>query len=262
MTWWHTWYPTSNAFAIGPIVVSWYGAILIIAIIAGFLGTRYIFKKKQIPLDHLYGLLFWLLVAGIVGGRIGNIIAEWQVYAADPSHVLRIWDGGISFHGVLIAAMLTVYWYCRHYRLSFWLVADSIAVAAPLMQAIGRWGNYFNQELYGTPSDVPWAIPIAPVNRPATMIDYVYYHPLFVYESLLMLGTFLILWILWRRETLRDGHYVLLYIILFSVIRFGLDFLRINPPEIGPLSIAQWLSVVFVGGALLLWHRRLAVKDA
>lgn len=260
MVWWRTWYPSADALTIGSVHITWYGIILLSAVAVGAWVVRHIFQKKQIPLDHLYGLLFWVLISSIIGGRLAHIIAEWKAYQAVPAQMAWLWEGGMSFHGVLIAAVIAVHWYCRHYRLSFWSVADSIAIAAPVMQAIGRWGNYFNQELFGPPTGHAWGIPIAPANRPVEFITNEHFHPLFLYESLFMIALFAVLWVLYRRSVLRDGEYVLLYVFIFSVIRFFLDFLRINPPELGQFSIAQWVSMLLIIGSGYLWFRRRVSK--
>ena len=247
-------YPEAILFSIGAVTVYWYGVILAVAIIVGLFIAHKNFEKKQVSTDHLYNLLFLLIIFGLIGGRIGHIIGEWGYYAASPSSIIKIWEGGLAIHGVLSAGLLVVYFYTRIKKLSFWLVVDSMIIALPLMQSIGRWGNYFNQELFGKPTEVAWGIPIALANRPFEYAGYEFFHPLFFYESILMLLVFAIIYYLFRQDQFHFGHYTLLYFILFGVIRFSLDFLRIDMFQIGPLLLTQWISIVIIALAIYIWR--------
>ncbi|MFZ6036428.1 MAG: prolipoprotein diacylglyceryl transferase [Patescibacteria group bacterium] len=257
MDWWHTFSPSAVAFQLGFFTLSWYGIIIAGAVLAALAVARFWFVRRGVSLDYMYGLLFWLLVFGVIGGRIGHIIGEWSYYSSNPGAIPALWRGGIAIQGVLIADILTLWWYTRRHRLAFWGIADILAVAAPLAQAIGRWGNYFNQELYGGPTDVAWAIPIEPAYRLSGYAAATHFHPLFLYESLLMLELFIVMYVLYCKQALRPGEYTLLYFMLFPVVRFSLDFLRIDMLAVGPLLLSQWISIAFIIGAIgLWWYRR------
>ncbi|MBI5037705.1 MAG: prolipoprotein diacylglyceryl transferase [Candidatus Kerfeldbacteria bacterium] len=257
MGWLHTWHPSPIAFSTSSLSVSWYGLVLVAGVVVGLLLVRRLWRRAGIALDHLYGIVTWLIIGGLIGGRIGHVIGEWDYYSGHLSELFSIWHGGLAIQGILIVGLIILWVYTRRQRLSFWQVTDLFVVVVPLVQAIGRWGNYFNQELFGKPASVPWAIPIDAAHRPVEYASVVYFHPLFLYESLLMLELFIVLFVLYRKQALRTGEYTLLYFMLFPVVRFSLDFLRIDMLAVGPLLLSQWISIAFIIGAgWLWWHIR------
>ncbi len=252
----HAYNPSAIAVSIGSLDIRWYGIIIATAVLTGFLITFQIVKKKQVSTEHVYNLLFLIAIFGIIGGRIGHVIGEWDHYSSDALSVLRIWDGGLAFHGVLFGSLIVTYFYARNKKISFWLLTDAVVVGLPLMQSIGRWGNYFNQELYGKPTDLVWGIPINPALRIEGYELFTYFHPLFLYESLLMLVVFGFMFALYRSGRLQQGQQTLIYLIVFSGVRFSLDFFRIGMLEIGPLLLTQWLSVIIAFVALGILIRK------
>lgn len=249
----HTYNPEPIALTIGFLDIFWYGIIIAGAVLIGFIITLQLAKKRQVNANHIYNLLFWIIIFGLIGGRIGHIIGEWAYYRTSPAAIIKIWDGGLAIHGVILASALTAYIYGRAKRISFWKFSDLIIVSLPLMQSIGRWGNYFNQELFGKPTNAAWGIPIDIAKRPAGFEQYTYFHPVFLYESLLMLVVFIIMIVLFRKGDMKIGQLTLLYFIVFSSIRFSLDFFKIDMLAIGPLLLTQWLSIVLFIGAMAIW---------
>ncbi|MFA5134303.1 MAG: prolipoprotein diacylglyceryl transferase [Patescibacteria group bacterium] len=247
--------PTDIALTLGSMAVHWYGVILAAAVLVGFIIALYAAKKKQVRADHLYNLFFLLTFFCIVGGRIGHVIGDVGYYLDHPGKVIAFWQGGLAFHGVVLAGLLTAIVYARVKRIRFWVITDCIVLGLPLMQAIGRWGNYFNQELYGPPTNLPWAIMIDSAHRVPGYGTSTLFHPLFLYESLLMLIIFGILFSVFRSQRLTAGRLTLLYFILWAAVRFMLDFLRIGMLEIGPLLLTQWISMALLIGAAGLWLR-------
>jgi phosphatidylglycerol:prolipoprotein diacylglycerol transferase len=248
-----TFHPPAIALHLGTITVHWYGIILASALIIGFLIALYTSKQKQVDREHLYNLFLLLVIFGVIGGRIAHVVTDWSYYRDHLIDIVKIWQGGLALHGVLVAGLVTVYFYSKAKKIYFWLMTDIIIVALPLMQALGRWGNYFNQELFGKPTGAAWGIPINLVNRPAGFEQFSYFHPLFLYESFLNLIIFVVLLVLFRKNRLPAGRLTLLYFILYSMVRFSLDFLRLEPASIGPLSWGQWASIVLVIGAIACW---------
>jgi len=249
----HATSPQEIALSFGSVDIYWYGIFIALALVIGFAITYTYSKKKQMNTEHVFNLLFLIVVFGIIGGRIGHIIGDLGYYSDHPLELYKIWHGGLAIHGVLLASILVVYVYSRIQRLSFWLLADSIVFSLPLMQAIGRWGNYFNQELYGSPTDISWGIPIEVGRRTAAYATEQYFHPLFLYESILMLLVFICLVVTVRLVKLKTGTLTLLYFLIFPIIRFSLDFFRIEMLSIGPLLLTQWISILlFVTAAFLL----------
>jgi phosphatidylglycerol---prolipoprotein diacylglyceryl transferase len=225
----HTFHPDRIALTIGPISLYWYGLIIVLAMVVGLITAITIAKKYQIKSEEVIDLSFWLILAGIIGARIYEVLLNWQYYHLHPLEIPAIWQGGLAIHGGIIAGIITVIVWARHKDLWLWLAIISPAVA--IGQAIGRFGNYFNQELFGLPTDLPWGIPIDLINRPNQYISQDFFHPTFLYESLGCLLTFIILIIVQRtpaKNTNQKRLIVLLYLCLYSLLRFVLEFWRID----------------------------------
>lgn len=249
----HDLHPSAIAFHISSLAIHWYGIILASSFLIGFLLVLHISKQKQVQSNHFYNLFLLLVVFGVIGGRLAHVLTEWGYYRDHLGDIVKIWQGGLALHGVLFAGLIVVFLYAKIKKLSGWLLTDVITVALPLMQAIGRWGNYFNQELFGKPTAGAWGIPIDFVNRPAGYEQFSYFHPLFLYESLLDFLIFFVLLVLFKKNKLATGRLTLLYFILYSTVRFCLDFLRLEPASLGPLSWGQWVSIVIVLSSMIIW---------
>lgn len=246
--------PPSDLSFGGGFAIHLYGLAIAVGILLGFFVTRALAKRLTFPPDDLYGLVAWLVPVSLVGARLYHVLNEWGYYADHPGEIVAVWNGGLAIHGAILAGLITVFVWARRRRASFWSVTDLLAPGLILGQAIGRWGNYFNQELYGKPTDLPWAIPIDLSHRLPGYESFAYFHPLFLYESLLDLALFAVLFFIVRRGHARLGTTTALYFIGYSVIRFSLDFLRINPVGFGWLTLAQAVSVVMaVAGVIVLF---------
>ena len=224
-------------FQIGPLFVRYYGIILMAgALAAAFLAEREA-RRRGYDGELVWDGLIWVLVGGIVGARLWHIFTPppsmvaqgitTQYYLTHPLDAINIRAGGLGIPGAVIGGLALFYWYARRKgeRLGPWL--DVFAPAIPLGQAIGRWGNFVNQEVYGAPTNLPWAIYIAPENRLSGFQDQAYYHPIFLYESLWnLVWVFVLLW-LGRKyaDVLKNGDLFLIYLISYPFIRFMLDFL-------------------------------------
>jgi phosphatidylglycerol---prolipoprotein diacylglyceryl transferase len=257
-----------DGFFIGPIHVRFYGIILMLGAVAGaWLATREVKRRGYEP-DIVWDLLTYLLIGGIIGARLWHILtpppssgitAAW--YFTHPLDALAIWKGGLGIPGAVIGGIVVLYLYARKRKLNFAEWTDIVAPSIALGQAIGRWGNFFNQELYGAPTNLPWKIFIDPQHRLTGFTEVEYYHPLFLYESLWNLGNmFLLLWISCRfGERLKKGDLFLIYLITYPVGRFLLDFLRLDASQVAGININQTVMAVVavLSTAALLWrHRR------
>ena len=251
-----------------------YGIILMLGAVAGaWLATREA-KRRGHESEIVWDLLIYLLIGGIIGARIWHILtpppssgvtAAW--YLSHPLDALAVWKGGLGIPGAVIGGAIVLYFYARKYKISFAEWADIAAPALALGQAIGRWGNYFNQELYGAPTDLPWKIFIEPAHRLADYFDVEYYHPLFLYECLLNFANmFFLLWISRRfADRLKKGDIFLLYLVSYPIIRFFLDFLRLDASMVGGININQTIMAVVAvcsAFALYLRHRGSAAASA
>lgn len=235
----------------GFLKIRWYGALIALAILLGtFLALKEV-RKKNINEDHFMNMLLLAMPAAFIGARLYYVAFNWGYYKLHPSEILAVWQGGLAIHGGLIGAFTVGWLVLRYYKINFLQVADLAAPSLILGQAIGRWGNYFNQEAYGyevDPSQIPWAM----------WIDGAYRHPAFLYESIWNLLVFSLLIFIREKIKVRDGFILSLYLIAYSVGRFFIEGLRTDSLMLGPLRMAQVtsLSFIFFGLLLLYWTRR------
>ncbi len=228
-------------------------------------------RRNNISSDNILELVLYLIIFGLLGGRLYHIFLEFNYYLANPLAVFKVWEGGLAIHGVLIAGIITLIVWCRKKKYFFWQWADLLAPALILGQAIGRWGNYFNQELFGRPTNLPWGIPIDLINRPVEFINNNFFHPTFLYESLADFLIFLILILIWRlrwqkrvkpegrNPALREGrgNIFLIYLILYSFTRLIVEFWRIDQtPAIGFLRWPQIVSLGVIVIAVMIYLKR------
>ncbi|QKS72269.1 prolipoprotein diacylglyceryl transferase [Paenalkalicoccus suaedae] len=247
------------AFELGPITVYWYGLLIGFGAFLGYLLANREMKRRGLPDDMLADLLLYALPAAIVGARLYYVIFRWDQFADNPISVLYIWEGGIAIHGALIGSFLTAFIFAKKRGVSFWKLADITAPSILLGQAIGRWGNFMNQEVYGGEVSRSFLeglfLPEFIINQ--MFIDGAYYHPTFLYESIWnLLGVALLLYL--RRVNLRQGEIFLSYLIYYSIGRFVIEGIRTDYLLVfGFLRTAQVLSVILiVGGIFFLIYRR------
>lgn len=231
----HTFNPSSIMAAIGPINLYWYGFFILLATSAALTVCLYLAKLYQIKADIIIDLAFWLIISGLIGARLYEVLLELPYFLTNPLDIFKIWQGGLAIHGAIIGGLIALWLFAKKHHHNFWQLAAITVTVLPLGQAIGRWGNYFNQELFGYPTARPWGIPIDPVHRPWQYLNYDYFHPAFLYESLGNLIIFLILislqiWII-KKQKLSESSYplcVMSYAILYSSLRFAAEFIRID----------------------------------
>ena len=246
-------------------VLHFYGIVLMLGAVAGaWLATREARRRGHSP-DIVWDLLTYLLIGGIIGARIWHILtpppssgvtAAW--YLSHPLDAMAVWKGGLGIPGAVIGGAIVLYFYSRRHNLSFAEWADIASPSLALGQAIGRWGNFFNQELYGAPTSLPWKISIDPAHRLPAYADQQYYHPLFLYEMLWNLANmFMLLWVSRRfSDRLKMGDLFLVYLIIYPVGRFFLDFLRLDASLVGGININQTvMGVIAVCSTIALYWR-------
>ncbi len=247
-------------FEIGGFGLRWYSTMIAIGMAAGAWAATIEAKRRGEPPDHVFNLLLLAVPLALIGARAYHVIDEWNVlYSNDPVRIFLINEGGLGIYGVVAGAILAVMIYTkwRGLKLSRWL--DIGAPGLILGQAIGRWGNFFNEELYGTPSTLPWAVDIPPEKRIQGYETFGSFHPLFLYESLLNLMAFGALMYLGRRwaHRLHDGDIALMYGVFYGSIRISLESLRIGNWTVGAVPVATVISgaaIVGCGSVLLYRH--------
>jgi phosphatidylglycerol---prolipoprotein diacylglyceryl transferase len=251
--------PGAIAFQIGPLVVRWYGILMATAIVVGlWLGHRQA-QQENLPADDIISAGQWAILAGLVGARIYEVIFNWDYYGQYPSKIIAVWEGGLAIHGGLIVGPLVGVWLAYRWKVP---VMKSLDVAAPSVaigQAIGRWGNFFNEEAFGRPTNLPWKLYISPEHRPPGFTQFDFFHPTFLYESLWDLGVFLVLvFVLRRRLRARPGALFFCYLGLYSLGRFFIEALRLDSFWMGTYRVPQVASLVGMLVALvgLGWIQR------
>lgn len=256
-------------------LIAYYGIILMLGAVAGaWLAAREAKQRGHDP-EIVWDMLIYLIIGGVIGARLWHVFTPppssieqgitTAYYLTHPLDLINLRKGGLGIPGTVIGGAIALYFYSRKHKLVF---AEWIDIAAPsvaLGQAIGRWGNFFNQELYGAPTSLPWKIFIDPRNRVSGYENYEYFHPLFLYESLWNLANvFFLMWVSRRfADRLKSGDVLLAYLITYPVGRFFLDFLRLDAAEISGINANQtFMAVVALVSAAALVLRHLPRRKA
>ena len=280
--------PISSTVHIGPLVFHWYGIIIVAgAVLAAYAGTFEAKRRGENP-EHVWNVLSWCLLGGILGARLYHVLSSPQgtsigfryYFITNPIDTinilgrsipfptaLMIWNGGLGIFGGVAGGVVALYLYIRHHGLSFSRWLDIAAPGLILAQAIGRWGNFLNQELYGPTTTLPWGIAIDAEHRIPPYTDLARFpvastrfHPVFLYESLWNLAAFAALMMIGRRyqDRLKDGDILSLYLVFYGVGRLLIEALRPDAWLVGDIPAAQIVSVVLivVGVGLMVWRRR------
>jgi len=229
------------AFEIFGIEIAWYGIIISVGIILGvFIATK---RAIAVGLhdETVMDMCLFAIPAAIIGARAYYVIFKWDYYSQNLSHIYRIREGGLAIHGAVIAGVFVAYIFCRYKKIDFLTLADVCAPSLILGQSIGRWGNYFNQEAHGGPTDLPWAIEIN-----GQMV-----HPTFLYESIWNFLVFIFLMYYTKKKKF-NGQIFLLYLSLYSAGRFFIEGLRTDSLMIGPLRVAQLISLALIVGSIII----------
>ncbi len=246
------------AFRIGPLAIAWYGIILVFAaIVAAYVAEREAKRRGDDP-EHVWNAFLLCLLFGVIGARLYHVISSLDYYIQHPMQILNTRAGGLGIIGAVIGGAIGLWIYTKRAKLNFWHWADIAVPGLLLAQAIGRWGNYVNHELYGYPTTLPWGIYIPPAYRLPGFENYERFHPTFLYESLWNLAGFLLALYIARRfaRWLRDGDLFFFYGVYYSIGRFIIEFQRPDAWTIGPLATAQWISIVTaVACAVILYLR-------
>ncbi|MBD1381448.1 prolipoprotein diacylglyceryl transferase [Metabacillus arenae] len=246
------------ALDLGPIQIHWYGVIIGLAALLGLWLAVREGKRRGLHPDTFVDAVLIAIPIAIICARAYYVIFEWDYYSQNPGEIIKIWNGGLAIHGGLIGAILTGFIFAKVKKLSFWKLVDIAAPSIILGQAIGRWGNFINQEAYGEAVTRDFLeglfLPDFIINQ--MFIDGQYYHPTFLYESLWNLVGFIILMAL-RRVNLKQGELFLSYVIWYSIGRFFIEGMRTDSLMLESLRIAQVMSIglIVIALALIIYRR-------
>lgn len=235
------------AFSIFGIDIMWYGILIASGVLIGTLLALRECRRIGFKEENLIDLLIFIIPIAIIGARAYYVIFSWDYYSKNPEQILNIRNGGLAIHGAIFAAIITALIFCKIKKIKFWQVADIVVPSLALGQAIGRWGNFINQEAYGTPTDLPWGI----------IVNGQKVHPTFLYESVVDFSIFIFL--VWYRRKKRkvDGEIIILYFILYSIGRFFIEGLRTDSLMIGSFRVAQVTSIgLIIIGVIIFYLKR------
>ncbi len=274
--------PGPNIFSLGPFNIRWYGLLIAMSVLIGLNLSKKLAAERGIKGSLINDLLPLLVLSSVIGARTYYVLLEWRNYTGEkfwssievlyfnlpiPS-AIEVWLGGIAIHGALIAGVLATIIFCKLKKLPLFDLLDILVPSVALGQAIGRWGNFFNNEAFGIPTNLPWKLFIPYFYRPEIFSNEQYFHPTFLYESIWNLIVFLLLLIVFKLMSTKtldipNGSIAFIYLITYSFGRFWIEGLRIDPLCIsglppfceGGFRIAQLISIILIGIGLmgLIW---------
>ncbi len=257
--------PPGNSFSIGPLRFNYYGLMIALGVLAAVEIARRRWEARGGDPDDITSIATVGVPAGLLGARLYHVITDWKMYTDAPLDIFKIWNGGLGIPGGLLLGVAAGVWQARRRGITgdrLWDLIDAVIPGIPVAQAIGRIGNWFNQEIFGGPSDLPWALEVDARFRPAEYAEFETFHPAFLYEALLNLSLAAILIILDRRKVLGRGQILPLWIAGYGVLRFLIEAIRTDPASLVlGVRVNHWISglAVIVG---LLWFRQMRQRAA
>ncbi|MDQ6927490.1 MAG: prolipoprotein diacylglyceryl transferase [Actinomycetota bacterium] len=240
--------PSRGVLYLGPIPLRAYAMCILLGVLAAIWLARKRWAALGFDPKQISDIAVWAVPAGLIGARLYHVITDYQLYTDDPIKAFKIWDGGLGIWGGVAGGVAVGLIVARKWGMNLRLLIDAVAPAIPLAQAIGRFGNYFNQELFGRPTSLPWGLEIDFAHRPAGFTNATTFHPTFLYESLWCLVVVAVVLAVERAGWLEPGRLFAVYIAAYTFGRFWFEALRIDPAhEIFGLRLNDWVSIlVFV----------------
>ncbi|MDZ7677936.1 MAG: prolipoprotein diacylglyceryl transferase [Acidimicrobiales bacterium] len=256
--------PSSGSLSLGPLDLRAYGLMIALGVVAAVWLAQRRWEGKGGDHDEIATVAMWAVPAGLIGARLYHVITDWQSYQGRWFDAVKIWEGGLGIPGGMALGVAVGLWVAHRRGIRIPVVLDAAVPALPLAQAIGRWGNWFNQELFGRPTELPWGLEIDPAHRPTDYADHATFHPTFLYESLWNLG--LCLFLIWLNRTgrLRPGFLLAAYAGGYFLARLGIELLRVDPASLVlGVRINVWVSIVglVTGLVLVVLGRRRAGEE-
>ncbi|MBX4204827.1 MAG: prolipoprotein diacylglyceryl transferase [Candidatus Doudnabacteria bacterium] len=247
---------------IGKFGLRFYGLILASGILIGYFIARKFSWRFGISKSEVDDIAFWITIIGLIGARIYYVVFEWDLFSHNISEVYKIWHGGLSIYGALISGLIFILIYGRHKAYSMYQLLDLAALSLPLAQAVGRFGNFFNQEAYGLPTNLPWKMYVDISNRPLQFKDSNFFHPAFLYEAILNCIIFFILTKLLVGKV-KSGVLAFTYLGLYSLGRFFIEGIRLDSSYLGGIKVDQLTAIIGVMAAgIFIFLRQGKVRGA
>jgi phosphatidylglycerol:prolipoprotein diacylglycerol transferase len=241
--------PGEAAFEFFGFPVYFYGIILAIAVLVGVLTAYFLYKKFYEPKSagNILDFSPYMIIIGMLGARLYYCILDFQYYSVYPAEIFNIRQGGLSVHGMIIVGVLALWWFAGLYKMHFAKLLDVFCCGAILAQSIGRWGNFFNSEAFGTPIQHGLKLFVPIENRPYMYVDVEYFHPAFLYESVLDFLIFVVLLLVFRRLSKKPGLVACCYFIMYSAVRIFVEHLRLDSVlNINGVPVAQIVSGIII----------------
>ena len=239
----------SVAFNLGPLTIRWYSLFILIGVLLAYIVIKREANRFKLPSEFMLNLLFWTFIVGVIGARVYYVIFNFGYYKSDLLEIFKVWHGGLAIHGGIIAGAITIYIYCSKYGIN---VIKTLDIAVPgliIAQAIGRWGNFFNNEAYGSVIEYEKLVNLKVI--PQFIIDNMningnYHLPMFYFESIACLIGFIIILIIRRRKYIKRGQILAFYLIWYGVVRFVIEIYRTDSLMFLNMKMAQLVSVFMV----------------
>jgi len=233
---------------LGPISIYWYSVMIALGFLAAMIVCLTEVKRKKLDIEKYSNMVFYAVLFGILGARIYYVLFNLDYYLKMPSEILKVWHGGLAIHGGIIAGILVAYFYTKKYKMNFLKTLDISVVGIIIAQAIGRWGNFFNQEAFGKLTTkaalIKQRIPNFIID--GMYIDGAYYQPTFLYESVWSLIGFIIMLFLRRTKKLKVGYLTGFYLIWYSIGRCFIEYFRSDSLMLGTIKVAQLISLSLI----------------
>lgn len=244
------------ALQLGPFAIRWYGLIITAGVVIAVILTLREANRRQIMSDDIIDLILWVLPSSIIGARAYYVLFELPYYTQHPGDIIKIWQGGLAIYGGLITAVIVIVVFCRRRKIPTWLLLDIVAPTVLIAQAMGRWGNFMNQEAYGAKVSLDFLqqlhLPQFIVNQ--MYINGAYRQPTFLYESMwTLLGFILLMSLRHRKAWFKRGEVLLSYLIWYGLGRSVIEGMRTDSLMLGPLRVSQILSIIVVVAAVITW---------
>ncbi len=243
-------------FKIGNFEVRWYSVLILVGVILAYEIAAFEGKKYKAPRDFIFNLTFWTVIFGLIGARLYYVMFNWQLYSHDLTSIFKFWEGGLAIHGGIFAGLITMYVYCKKYKVRLMKITDIAVPGILIAQAIGRWGNFFNSEAHGaatTLAELKEKIIVPEFVINGMNINGIYYVPTFYYESLWCLIGFIFALVLRSRKKTKLGTITAFYLMWYSTGRFFIEGSRTDSLMIFGLKAAQIVSIVlFIIGLIMI----------
>lgn len=245
------------AISILGLEIRWYAIFVLTGIVCSLVNIRWLARDRGLDPEFPLDAAPWVVIPALFGARLYYIVLKWGHFLDNPDEAINVRLGGLTVHGAIAGGVIGLYVYCHRRGQRFLTWGDLVAASLPIGQALGRWGNWANQEAFGTPTEVPWAVTIAPAQRPAEYADSATFHPTFLYESVLdiclAIGLIAVIRAMPTNRFWREGDVIWLYLAGYGAIRFMIEPVRTDSLYIGPFPAAMWISAgMIVAGVLML----------